>query len=47
MKGLLLFSYGNFFQVIEGETAKVNNLWQKIKKDDRHKSIIKIFEEKK
>ncbi len=47
IKGLLLFSDGNFFQVIEGETAKVNNLWQKIKKDDRHKSIIKIFEEKK
>ena len=46
IKGLLLFSDGNFFQVIEGETAKVNNLWQKIKKDDRHKSIIKIFEEK-
>ena len=46
IKGLLLYSEGNFFQVIEGETQDVKNLWSTIKKDDRHKSIIKIFEEK-
>lgn len=42
--GLLLFSEGNFFQVIEGNKMKVKNLFQKIKDDKRHHGIIKIFE---
>ncbi|HIB38566.1 BLUF domain-containing protein [Mesonia sp.] len=45
IKGLLLYSEGNFFQVIEGDTQEVKTLWTEIKQDERHKSIIKIFEE--
>ena len=44
--GILLFSEGNFYQVIDGPTAIIKQLWEKIKKDDRHHSIIKIFEER-
>ena len=42
--GLLLFSEGNFFQIIEGEEKMVKNLFQKIKEDQRHYNIIKLFE---
>lgn len=42
--GLLLFSEGNFFQVIEGEEKKVRELFENIKNDERHTNIIKLFE---
>ena len=41
--GLLLYSDGNFFQVIEGEKAVILKLFDIIIKDVRHHSIIKIF----
>ncbi|MCP9198465.1 BLUF domain-containing protein [Gramella sp. GC03-9] len=41
--GLLLYSEGNFFQIIEGETEKVNFLYKKILNDYRHKDIIQLF----
>lgn len=41
--GLLLYSDGNFFQVIEGEKAVILRLFESIMKDVRHHSIIKIF----
>ena len=41
--GLLLYSEGNFFQIIEGEKDKVISLFEKIKEDDRHKDVIKLF----
>ncbi|MDX1545108.1 MAG: BLUF domain-containing protein [Christiangramia sp.] len=41
--GLLLYSDGNFFQVIEGEEAKIKKLYNTIKKDERHSNIIKIL----
>ncbi len=43
--GLLLYSDGNFFQIIEGKSKYLYPLWKKIKEDKRHHSIIKIFEE--
>lgn len=46
IKGLLLFSDGNFFQIIEGTPETIYLLWEKIQEDPRHHSIIKIFEEK-
>ena len=42
--GLLLYSEGNFFQIIEGEKEKIRDLYQKIQNDNRHRNLIKIFE---
>jgi hypothetical protein len=36
IKGILLFNEGNFLQVLEGEERVVNNLYEKIARDDRH-----------
>ena len=44
VSGILLFSEGNFFQVIEGEGGTIESLFQNIKTDKRHKNLIKIFE---
>ena len=42
--GLLIFSDGNFFQIIEGEEAVVKMTFEKIKKDPRHFNIIKMLD---
>jgi len=43
--GLLLYSEGNFFQLIEGERQKIQNLYyDKIEKDPRHKGVIKFID---
>ena len=44
LTGLLLYSEGNFFQILEGEKEKTQSLFNKIQKDNRHKNIIKLFE---
>jgi len=44
--GLLLFSEGNFFQIIEGRKEEIAELYNKIEKDSRHHNIIKIFEKR-
>ena len=41
--GILLCSEGNFFQVIEGESAIIQELFANIAKDSRHRNLIKIF----
>jgi len=41
--GILLYSERNFFQVIEGEKNYVNDLFEKIKVDKRHKNLMTIF----
>ncbi|MFD2517327.1 BLUF domain-containing protein [Salinimicrobium flavum] len=43
IKGILLFSVGNFFQVLEGEKAKVLELFSGVMKDTRHTSIIQVL----
>lgn len=43
--GLLLCSEGNFFQLIEGDEAKVKDLYQRIANDTRHNDIIKYLEQ--
>ncbi|WP_373056620.1 BLUF domain-containing protein [Zunongwangia sp. H14] len=42
--GILLYSEGNFFQVLEGKHDILTDLFQNIRKDKRHHSLIKIFE---
>ena len=43
IKGILLFSGGNFFQVLEGEKERVISLFHKIQKDSRHSGIIQVL----
>jgi hypothetical protein len=40
--GLLLYSDGNFMQILEGEKEAVENTYKKIQKDYRHKNLILI-----
>ena len=40
--GLLLFHEGSFLQMIEGPTAGVTSLLQKIRRDRRHSGIIML-----
>jgi hypothetical protein len=42
--GMLLYKGGNFLQMLEGEKEVVKALFQKIKKDSRHKDIVTIME---
>lgn len=44
VNGLLVFSEGNFFEVIEGETEKIKDLYRHILKDTRHNNVIIIFQ---
>ena len=43
--GLLLYKGGNFMQVLEGDEAVVTALYEKIKKDPRHKDVAVISRE--
>ena len=40
--GMLIYSDGTYIQVLEGEEQDVEEVYQKIIKDPRHKSIIKL-----
>ena len=42
--GVLLYIEGDFLQVIEGHKETINALFEKIKKDKRHKGIIVVYE---
>ncbi|HBL20438.1 MAG TPA: hypothetical protein DDZ29_06285, partial [Alteromonas mediterranea] len=42
--GILLFDGEYFFQVLEGESEKVEALYEHIKKDRRHSAIVKVTE---
>lgn len=44
VNGLLIYSEGNFFEVIEGEKTRIQDLFKIIKEDPRHKNILMIFE---
>lgn len=43
IKGILLFSQGHFFQVLEGEKTNVLETYYSISKDDRHTGLIQIM----
>ncbi|TPN83013.1 BLUF domain-containing protein [Aquimarina algicola] len=42
--GILIYSEGNFFQVLEGQEEDIKTLFDKIKKDSRHYNIIKMLD---
>ncbi|WP_324720151.1 BLUF domain-containing protein [Salinimicrobium sp. HB62] len=43
IKGILLYSEGHFFQVLEGEKESVLSLFQEIQQDSRHTSVIQVL----
>lgn len=43
--GMLLYKAGNFMQVLEGEKASVEALYQKIARDARHDGCFLLLEE--
>ncbi|WP_164549892.1 BLUF domain-containing protein [Nonlabens ponticola] len=43
VSGILLHSIGNFFQVLEGNEKHLKELYEKIKKDDRHGEIFEVY----
>jgi hypothetical protein len=40
--GILLYRGGNFLQVLEGEQEVVEALYEKIKKDPRHRDVMTV-----
>ena len=44
--GILLYANGTFFQVLEGDEATVNSIYEIIEKDKRHKDVTIIEREK-
>jgi hypothetical protein len=45
LTGMLLYSEGSFFQVLEGDEAVVDALYEKIEADGRHEQVTKIVRE--
>lgn len=43
--GMLLYMEGCFFQVLEGERAVIDALYEKIAHDQRHHHVMKLIEE--
>ena len=44
--GMLLYSEGSFFQVLEGEKESVDRVFSRVSADDRHHKITTIVREK-
>jgi len=42
--GLLILKNKHFFQILEGESKKIDRLFNKIKIDPRHKNIITLLD---
>jgi hypothetical protein len=45
LTGMLLFSEGSFFQVLEGEVETVERLYVRIAADPRHRQVTKVLQE--
>lgn len=41
--GMLLYQEGNFMQMLEGDKKTVLDLYEKIKKDDRHNGVLTML----
>jgi len=44
ISGVLVYNYGNFLQILEGDEQKINLLFEKISQDPRHNNIIKLID---
>ncbi len=45
LTGVLLYSNECFIQVLEGKEEVINNIYEKIKKDPRHKNVVELKRE--
>jgi hypothetical protein len=45
LTGILLYSEGTFVQVLEGEVAELDETFEKILNDTRHKGVIELVRE--
>jgi hypothetical protein len=45
VSGMLLYADGNFLQVIEGEPQAVQETFERIRKDPRHRNVTVLLEE--
>ena len=45
LTGMLLYHQDSFFQVLEGRSAIVESLYERISVDDRHTKIVKLINE--
>ena len=43
--GVMVFTVGTFFQVIEGEQRCIEDLYRKIENDTRHREVNKVLDE--
>ena len=43
ISGILVYSNGNFLQILEGEKQKIETLFAKISRDKRHSHIIELI----
>lgn len=42
--GMLLYLQGKFIQVLEGDKAKVDSVYEKIKRDSRHTKVMTVVQ---
>lgn len=45
LTGMLLYHQDSFFQVLEGPSAAVEGLYERIRADERHTNIVKLIQE--
>lgn len=45
ISGMLLYDEGSFFQVLEGEEAQVEQLFELISQDPRHRQLVKLVQQ--
>lgn len=45
LTGMLLYSEGNFFQVLEGEPGSVDGMYKKLRLDKRHHQLTLVMRE--
>ncbi len=43
--GMLLYKDGNFLQLLEGEKADVQGVYERIRRDPRHENILVLLQE--
>ena len=43
ISGVLIYNYGNFLQILEGDKQKIDTLYLKIRQDSRHHNIIELL----
>jgi hypothetical protein len=46
ISGIIMYSAGNFFQIIEGDEQEVKKVFNKIEQDPRHYNLIKLLDKK-